>query len=126
MTITGPIRMVDASGNTVILADSAALDRDLRNGILNGARLVLARELQLAANRIARQEGRYTVLDRVVASSCQICATNPTPLWEIRARRVTHDSLTRQLYFEHAQFRAMGVPLAWLPALRSPIRRWIG
>ncbi len=120
MTITGPIRMVDASGNTVILADSAALDRDLRNGILNGARLVLARELQLAANRIARQEGRYTVLDRVVASSCQICATNPTPLWEIRARRVTHDSLTRQLYFEHAQFRAMGVPLAWLPALRVP------
>lgn len=120
MTITGPIRMVDASGNTLIFAQSAELDRDLRNGIMNGARLVLARELQLAANRIARQEGRYTVLDSVVASSCQICATDPTPLWEIRARRVTHDSLTRQLYFENAQFRAMGVPLAWLPALRVP------
>lgn len=120
MLITGPIRMIDATGRADILADSASIDQDMQNGILNGARLVLARELQLAANQMERRDGRYSVLDTVVASSCQICATDPTPLWEIRARRVTHDQVTRQLYFEKAQFRAFGVPLAYLPAVKMP------
>ncbi len=32
----------------------------------------------------------------VVASSCKVCAENPVPLWEIRARRVVHDQDERQ------------------------------
>lgn len=120
LTLIGPIRTEDASGGAVILAQSAEMSRDLQNGILRGARLVLARELQLAATSIERKQGRYTVMDRVVASSCQVCSTNPTPIWEIRAKRVTHDSVTRQLQFESAQFRALGVPIAWLPGLRVP------
>ena len=119
LTITGPIRVTDGSG-TVILADEAQLDRDLRNGILVSARLVLDQQLQLAANEIARINDRYTRLDRVVASSCQVCESDPTPLWEIRARRVIHDEQERQLYFEGAQFRVAGVPVFYFPRLRLP------
>lgn len=120
LRIVGPIRSEDASGSAMILADSAEMSRDLQNGILQGARLVLSRELQLAATSIERKDGRYTVLNRVVASSCQVCATNPTPIWEIRANSVTHDAVTHQLHFESAQFRAFGVPIAWAPHLRVP------
>lgn len=119
LTITGPIRIADADG-TVILADQANLDRDLRNGVLLSARLVLDQQLQLAANEIARVDDRFTRLDRVVASSCQVCASNPTPLWEIRASRVIHDDLERQLYFENAQFRVVGIPVLYFPRLRLP------
>lgn len=119
LTIEGPIRVTDADG-TVLLADQAELDRDLRNGILISARLVLDEQLQLAANEIARVDDRYTRLDRVVASSCQVCADNPTPLWEIRARSVIHDQEERQLYFEGAQFRVAGVPVFYFPRLRLP------
>lgn len=121
LTIEGPIRLTEpGQTGAILLADQAQLTRDLQDGILTGARLVLARELQLAANSIRRSEGRYMQLDQVVASSCQVCTLQPTPLWEIRARRVTHDAQTRQLYFEGAQFRAMGVPLMYLPHLRMP------
>lgn len=121
LTIEGPIRLTEpGQTGAILLADQAELARDLRDGILTGARLVLARELQLAANSITREAGRYTTLDQVVASSCQVCMLRPTPLWEIRARRVTHDAQTRQLHFEGAQFRAMGVPLMYLPHLRMP------
>ncbi len=119
LTIIGPIRITDQDG-TVLLASEAQLDRDLRNGVLVSARLVLDQQLQLAANEIARVDDRYTRLDRVVASSCVVCASNPTPLWEIRASRVIHDDLERQLYFENAQFRIGGVPVFYFPRLRLP------
>ena len=119
LTIEGPIRITEPDG-TVLLADQAQLDRDLQNGVLQSARLVLDRQLQIAANEIARVGARYTRLDRVVASSCQVCAANPTPLWEIRARSVIHDQLERQLYFESAQIRVVGVPIFYLPRLRLP------
>ncbi|CAM3098754.1 LPS-assembly protein LptD [Paracoccus nototheniae] len=130
LTIEGPIHLsqpggttagadadpADPTDNAILIADSAQLDRELRDGIILGARLVLARELQLASTRLERREdGRISELSDVVASSCQICAENPTPLWEIRARRITHDAETRLITFDRPQLRAFGVPLAYAP-----------
>lgn len=120
LDIEGPLRLTQAGGEAVILADSAALDAELRSGILTSARLVLADKYQLAAARIARSEGRYTRLSKTVTSACRVCADNPTPLWEIRAEEVAHDSVERQIYFKGAQFRFSGVPLLYLPRLRIP------
>jgi LPS-assembly protein len=120
LEITGPIVLTDDSGDTIILASQADLTADLTEGILTSARLVLNRQLQLAANRMMRVGGRYTALDNVVASSCKICAENPVPLWEIRASRVVHDEVERQIYFDNAQFRIAGVPVFYIPRLRMP------
>ena len=117
--ISGPIVLTDGSQN-YILANQAELSADLRNGILTSARMVMNQQLQLAASEIMRVGGRYTTLNRVVASSCKICAGDPTPLWEIRATRVLHDQTERQLYFEHAQLRFGGVPVLYIPRLRLP------
>lgn len=119
LTIDGPITLTDADG-MLIVANAAELSRDLRDGVMNSARLVLQDQLQLAANELRRVSGRYTQLGKVVASSCQVCPSNPTPLWEIRARRVVHDQLERQLYFDHAQFRVAGLPIFYIPRLRMP------
>jgi len=119
LTIEGAVTLTDATGD-VVTADAATLNSDLRNGVLTSARLVLDQQLQLAAARIARVEDRYTTLSRVVASSCKVCAANPTPLWEIRASRVVHDTVEQQLYFDNAQFRLAGVPIFYLPRLRLP------
>ncbi|WP_265499159.1 LPS-assembly protein LptD [Paracoccus beibuensis] len=121
LTIEGPIHLsrpgaADPEAEAVLIADSAQLDQDLQNGIILGARLVLARELQLAATQLERRDdGRISELSQVVASSCQICASDPTPLWEIRARRITHDAQTRLITFDHPQLRAFGIPLAYVP-----------
>ncbi len=120
LQITGPIVLTDETGDTLILASQADLAADLSEGILTSARLVLNRQLQLAANRMLRVAGRYTALETVAASSCKICAGNPTPLWEIRAKRVVHDEVERQIYFDNAQFRVAGVPVFYIPRLRIP------
>ncbi len=119
LAITGPIVLTDDRG-TLILADQAQLRADLTEGILTSARMVLDAQLQLAAAELRRAGGRYTELSNTIASSCRICAGSQTPLWEIRATRVVHDQQERQLYFENAQFRLGGVPVAFIPRLRLP------
>ena len=120
VSVTGPLSLTDQDGRTVILADFADLSADLQEGILRGARIVLDQQLQIATTEIDRSEGRYTQAYQVVASACEVCFDNPTPLWEIRARRVIHDQDAQQLYFDDASFRVMGVPVAYLPRLRLP------
>ena len=120
LSITGPLTLTDEVENTVVLADSADLDRDLTNGLLRGARIVMADQLQLAANEMNRVNGRYNQLYMVAVTSCQVCETGRPPLWQIRAERMIHDQESRQLYFQNAQFRILDVPVLYLPRLRLP------
>lgn len=120
VTLAGPIRLTGPGGDTVILADAAALSADLRDGLLTGARMLLERELQLAAARVERIDGRYTRLSNTVATACRVCPGGGPPIWEIAAAEVVHDEQARQLYFRDARLRAFGVPVAWLPRLRLP------
>ena len=119
LDLTGPIRVETAEG-AVLLADGGRLDGELEEGIVTGVRVVIDRQLQIAATELARSGPRYDTMVRAVASSCAVCDANPVPLWEIRAREVVHDREERQIYFSGAQFRIAGVPVAYLPHLRLP------
>lgn len=120
LRVQGPLTLVDATGNAVFVADFAQLSADLQNGVLQSARLVLDRQLQIAATEVVHTDGRYTQLYQAVASSCEVCFDHPTPLWEIRARRIIHDAEEQQLYFDNAQFRVLGIPVFFLPRMRLP------
>ena len=119
MTIEGPIILQQGTG-TLILADAAELDRDLQNGLLTGARMVLDQQLQLAAVHISQTAGRYSQLYKTTATSCRVCDDGSPPLWQIRAQQVIYDDVEQQLYFDRAQFRVLNVPVFYLPRLRLP------
>ncbi len=119
LTIEGPITLQDGEYTTV-LADQARLDRDLQNGILTGARIIMDDQLQLAAVQANQVEGRYTQLYKAAVTSCRTCNTDEAPLWQFRARRVIHDKEERQIYLDGAQFRVFDVPVMYLPRLRLP------
>ena len=119
LEIEGPI-MISEGEDTVILADAAQLDQSLQNGLLMGARLILNQQLQLAANQINRVNGRYSQLYKTAVTSCHVCADGSAPLWQIRAKRVVHDQLEQQLYFDEARFLIRNTPIFYLPRLRLP------
>lgn len=119
LQVFGPIRLTNSDGKTTVFADEAAMDPQLVNGLMLGARLVLDRQLQLAAVELNRSEGRYTHLYKVAATSCQICG-DQTPIWQIRAKEVVHDAEERQLYFTNAQFVVFDLPIVVVPKLRVP------
>lgn len=120
VVVAGPITIVDQVGGSTTFADFADLSADLQEGVIIAVRHILSDQLQMAATELRRGDGRYTELDNVVASYCTVCEDRPTPLWEIRARRATHDQLERMIYFRDAQFRVAGLPLAYTPYLRIP------
>ncbi|MGR3464647.1 LPS-assembly protein LptD [Limimaricola sp.] len=118
LDITGPILITTPEGE-IFTARAAELSPQLEAGLLRGARLVLDRQLQLAAQRIDRTGTGLTALTRTAPTSCRVCGGGP-PLWEIRAARVVHDEEARQLYFDDASFHIRGVPVMWLPRMRLP------
>ncbi len=120
ITAEGPIVLRDPEGATV-LADAAAIDADLRAGVVQGARAVIGDgAATLAAVEGQRVDGRYTAFSKAVYSSCEVCPEAPTPLWRIRARRVIHDELERVVHYEDAVFDVMGAAVLWLPYFSLP------
>lgn len=119
LTLPGPVIVTD-SGGASITANSADLDIETQQGLIQGAKLLLEDQFQLAAQEITRVNGQYKVLTKVVGSTCTICADNPTPFWQIRAKRVIHDEVERRLYFEKSTLDVLGVPIVHAPYLSTP------
>jgi len=119
LSVEGPITITNGP-DILFLADAAEISPDLQAGIISSARIVLGQQLQMSAASVVRDANGINQLTSVAASSCPVCASDPTPLWEIRAERVTHNENTDQLHFERAQFRFAGVPIMYLPRLRLP------
>ena len=117
--ILGPITLTE-EGRAVILANSAELDSDLREGLMQGARMILEDEVKLTAEELERHSGRLTTLNDVTITSCRVCESGKPPLWIIRVRKVTHDVEEKQIYYEHAQLRVFDIPVAYFPRLRTP------
>ena len=119
LSIEGPITITQGE-DVLVLADAAEMDPAWQNGLLSGARMVLNQQVQLAAHQLSRINGRYSQLYKASVTSCRVCDNGRPPLWQIRARRVIHDQIAQQLYFEDAQIRVMDVPIFYLPRLRLP------
>ncbi len=111
----GDITVINPDGS-IIVADEAEFDTEIRNGLIRGARAVMADgQSRMAAVEGRRVDGEITALSKAVYSPCHVCADDPTPLWRIRARRIVHDETAREITYEDATFEVAGVPVAWLP-----------
>jgi LPS-assembly protein len=116
VSASGNVSLQDASGN-VAFADRVELTRDLREGAIQGLAALIGENGRLAAASGERREGRYTIARAAVFTPCAICEDEGErmPLWQVRASRVIHDQIAKELYFEDAQFQFLGVPVFYLP-----------
>ena len=115
----GPLRLRNGDTATIV-ASYAELSSDMRKGVLKSARMVLNRQMQITATEIRRSDGRYTQLYHAAASTCRIANAHQTPFWQVRARRIVHDEQRKLLFFERAQLRLGGLPVAYLPRIKVP------
>jgi LPS-assembly protein len=115
----GPLTITQTDG-TVITADAITLDENVQSGLVQGARIVLAENFQIAANELRQISPSKTAIYKGVASGCVVCGTNETPLWLVRAERILRDQETLQVHFQNARFEAFGVTIGYLPYFRIP------
>ena len=76
LNVNGPILYTDENGDT-IEAEFAELSRDLQNGLLKSARIMLEDQPVLQAAEMERIEWITTELRGVAATSCTSCDTRP-------------------------------------------------
>ncbi len=121
VTASGGVVIVDSEGQT-LHSDHIEVTGDLREGVIEGIRLLLANGARLAASRAERIDGRMTVMERAVYSPCELCPDDPDdlPLWQLKAGSVTHDEETRDIIYRDVTLEVFGVPVAYSPFMSHP------
>jgi LPS-assembly protein len=120
MEAEGNVALVEPTGDT-LFADRVVLSGDLREGVAEQLRARLTDNSLLAASGGRRIGGVRTELDRAVYSPCPLCPdSDRPPLWQITARRVTHDQETHDITYRDAFFELYGVPIAYTPYFTHP------
>jgi LPS-assembly protein len=117
----GNVQLIEADGQ-VMFADSVELKNNLRDGVLEGVRALLAANGKLAANGVRRTNGMVNEFGRVVYSACDLCAEDPTrpPLWQVEAKRATQDKDALRISYRDATVRMFGLPIFWTPYFSHP------
>ncbi len=118
---SGNVVVVDSGGQT-LHSDHMEVTGDLREGVIEGIRLLLSDGARLAASRAERSDGRITVMERAVYSPCELCPDDPDalPLWQLKAKSVTHDEEARDITYRDVTLEVFGIPVAYSPLFSHP------
>jgi LPS-assembly protein len=121
VSATGNISLMEPTGE-VIFADYMELSDDMREGVVQDFRMLLADQSRMAAVSARRADGNTTVARRAVYSPCDLCKQDPTqpPIWQIKAARITHDAAEKEIRYSDAWMEIAGVPILYTPYLSHP------
>jgi LPS-assembly protein len=69
-----------------------------------------------------RYDERYTVAEKAMFTACNVCRDDPDqpPLWQVRAKTITHDKEAQEIYYRGATLDFAGVPVMYTPYMSSP------
>ncbi|GHD49602.1 LPS-assembly protein LptD [Thalassobaculum fulvum] len=121
VTASGNVALMEPTGE-VLFTDYAELHDELKTGFIENLRALLSDGSRLAANRARRTADQRKVMDRGVFSPCNLCKEDPAraPLWQIKAIKVVHDEVAKDIIYEDATLEMFGVPVLYTPYMRHP------
>lgn len=104
----------------VIESDRAVMTDQMKQGIIRMVEMRLADGSVFIANSIARKDmGNETRMKKVFFTPCDYCKGSD-PLWDIRAREVTHNYADKEFTYRHAVLDVKGFPVFYWPYLAYP------
>ncbi len=117
----GHVALLEPDGET-LFAGYAEMSNDMQSGIFKDMGALLPENGRLIANGARRTGGVINALSKVVYSTCDLCATDPTkaPLWQIRAASAVQDNEHKMIEYQDAVMELYGVPVAYFPYLTHP------
>ena len=117
----GQARLIEPGGNAVE-AQVINLTDDFRDGFVRSLKVRTVERTCFASDKATRTEGETTVFENGVYTAYPECAvrSEKPPLWQIRAKRITHKQSEKMVYYEGARLEFWGTPIAYLPFLSHP------
>ncbi|MGB7336260.1 MAG: LPS assembly protein LptD, partial [Salaquimonas sp.] len=112
----GGVEIVEPNGNRVF-AEEIDITDDFQDGFVAALRVETAENTRFAAESAERRDGQIAVFNNGVYTACEVCKENPEkpPLWQIRAKRVIINNVTKTVSYEGAAFELFGAPIAYAP-----------
>lgn len=97
----------------VIFADFMEVSGDLKNGLIQDLRAVMADRSRFAAKQATLVNDETMTLDYSSYTRCEPCKEDPSrePLWQIKAIKVVHDRKNKVVEYKHARLEFAGVPV---------------
>lgn len=114
---SGNVRIISPDGS-VVHANYIKLADDLKNGIVQQIRYILADKSVLTA-KDARHGENFTEFTDVAYSSCDFCEDG-TRFWELKAKRFTHDKEKHDMSAYNATMTMKDVPFLYMPYFTYP------
>jgi LPS-assembly protein len=113
---TGHVVMLEPDGE-VMFADYAEMQNNMNDGILKDVSALLQQNGRMVANGMQRTGGQINEMSKVVYTTCNLCAKDPTrpPLWQIRAASVVQDLEHKKIEYHDAELQMYGIPIAYFP-----------
>jgi len=118
----GDVVLNEPSGE-IHYADEVELQDHLKNGFVKGLRTYMADGSRFMAREGHRvSDPTKTVMRGAAYTPCTTCVAEPdkSPLWEIKAAKVTHYQDEHRVSYNHARFEVKGVPVAYVPYFSHP------
>lgn len=121
VTASGNVAVVEPTGE-VLFADYIELTGDLKSGAIAGIGILLTDGSRLAAAGGRKMADGRTDLRKVVYSPCELCGDelDESPLWQIKAYRVVHDTELQTIFYNDAILEVFGVPVFYVPIFSHP------
>ncbi len=117
----GDVVMMEQNGD-VHFADRVEMSRDMKDGYVQALHSTLADGSRFGAVEGERIDGRYIIMKAATYTPCIPCKNNPdqNPLWMIRAKKVTHDTVLKSVAYNKAWLEVAGVPVLYVPYFSHP------
>jgi LPS-assembly protein len=121
VTASGNVSLLEPTGQ-VLFAEYMEISGDFKNGIVKDLKIRLIDNARIAASSARRTNGNRTEMRNAVYSPCNTCITKPDqpPLWQVKAKKIVHDQLQKQIEYYDAWLEVVGVPVLYTPYLSHP------
>ncbi len=121
VTAEGHVTLWQNTGD-VMFAERVILSRDMKQGFIQQIGLLMSDNSRFVAVEGERTEGRFIRMNRALYTACDVCKEDPSkpPLWQVRADRIIHDNVRKDVYYRNATLEMGGVPIFFTPYLAHP------
>ncbi len=115
----GNVRLEEQDGH-VVYADRVNLANKMSKVEMNKIKVILSDETQIWADQFRKKENDNKIMRNALYTPCDFCEDTEKPLWQIRARKVTHDAQRKDINYNDAFLDIKGVPVLYTPFLSHP------
>lgn len=120
VTAIGNVSLLDNQGN-VHFAEYIELRNKMKDGFVQGLLTLLADGSRFTAVEGKREnDGTRTTMVDATYTVCKVCEADPHPLWQIKASRVVHDAVNKDVKYKNARLEVFDVPVIYSPIFSHP------